>query len=167
MTYQWWQRRMSLQLRHQCHPRWLALQLEVPKAAAASIPSRRVAEECLNSGLDGRLEAVAASIHLKVMAATSEAAWLRETLPMASQVLGPYENPVALKFDSWISKNLNSELKKEESYTCDPSKHGVEGSPSVLGRRPYGERPADCTNFVNDLLSNWIRQIEHIQDSYV
>jgi hypothetical protein len=39
-----------------------------------------------------------------------------------------------------MSKNLNSELKKEESYTSDLSKHGVEGLPGVLGRRPYGER---------------------------
>jgi hypothetical protein len=61
-----------------------------------------------------------------------------------------------------MNKNLNSELKKEESYTCDPSKHRVEGSPGALGRGPYGERPADHTNYVNHLLSNWIRQIEHI-----
>jgi hypothetical protein len=53
-----------------------------------------------------------------------------------------------------MSKNLNSELKKEESYTCDPSKHGVEGSPGALGRKLYGERHADCTNYVNHLLSN-------------
>jgi hypothetical protein len=66
-----------------------------------------------------------------------------------------------------MSKNLNSELKKEESYTCDPLKHGVEGSPGVLGLRPYGERPTDCTNYVNYLLSNRIRQIELIQDSYM
>jgi hypothetical protein len=38
-----------------------------------------------------------------------------------------------------MSKNLNSELKKEKSYTCDPSKCGVEGSPGALGREPYGE----------------------------
>jgi hypothetical protein len=53
-----------------------------------------------------------------------------------------------------MTKNLNSALKKEENYTCDPSKHGVEGSPGVLGHEPYGERPADCTNYVNHLLSN-------------
>jgi hypothetical protein len=40
----------------------LALQLEVPIAVAASIPNRKGGEECWNSGLDGRLEAVAASI---------------------------------------------------------------------------------------------------------
>jgi hypothetical protein len=41
------------------------------------------------------LEAVAASIQLEAaVAATSEAARLRETLPMASRVLDPYENPV-------------------------------------------------------------------------
>jgi hypothetical protein len=51
-------------------------------------------------------------------------------------------------------KNLNSELKKEESYTCDALKHGVEGSPGALGCEPYGERPVDCTNYVNHLLSN-------------
>jgi hypothetical protein len=53
-----------------------------------------------------------------------------------------------------MSKNLNFELKKEESYTCDPSKHGVEGSLGKLGCGPYGERPADYTNYVNHLLSN-------------
>ncbi len=38
---------------------------------------RKVAEECWNSGSDGRLEAVTASIHLEVAAtATSEAARL-------------------------------------------------------------------------------------------
>jgi hypothetical protein len=60
-------------------------------AAAASIPGWKVGEESWNSGLDGQLEAVAASIHLKVVAAsihlevavaaTSEAAQLREILP--------------------------------------------------------------------------------------
>jgi hypothetical protein len=63
-----------------------------------------VGEDCCNSGLNDRLEAVAASIHLKAVAAniqleatvvaTSEATRLWETLPMTSQVLGPYENPV-------------------------------------------------------------------------
>jgi hypothetical protein len=80
----------------------LALQLEVPTASAASIRSQKVGEECWNFGLDDWLEAVAASIHLKVVvanihlevaaAATSEAAQLRETLPMASLMVGPYEN---------------------------------------------------------------------------
>jgi hypothetical protein len=80
----------------------LAFQLEVPTTAAASIRGQKVGEECWNSGLDGRLEAVAASITLKAMAgsihleaaATSEAARLRETLPTASQVVGLYENPI-------------------------------------------------------------------------
>jgi hypothetical protein len=80
----------------------LALQLEVPTAAAASICGWKVGEECWNSSLDGRLEAVAASIqlnavvasiHLEAAAATSEATWPRETLPTTSQVVGPYENP--------------------------------------------------------------------------
>jgi hypothetical protein len=53
-----------------------------------------------------------------------------------------------------MSMNLNSELKKEESYTYDPSKRGVEGSPGALGHRQYGERHADCTNYINHLLSN-------------
>jgi hypothetical protein len=44
--------------------------------------------------------------------------------------------------------------KKEESYTCDPSKREVEGSPGVLRREPYRERLADCTNYVNHLLLN-------------
>jgi hypothetical protein len=47
-----------------------------------------------------------------------------------------------------MSKNLNSELKKEENYTCDPSKRMVEGSSGALGRGPYGERSADYTNYV-------------------
>jgi hypothetical protein len=82
----------------------VALQLEVPTTAAASIPGRKVGEECWKSGLDGRLEAVVASIHLEaraasiqleeVVAATSEAAQLWETLPMPSLVLEPYENLV-------------------------------------------------------------------------
>jgi hypothetical protein len=73
----------------------LALQLEVPMAAATSILGRKVGEECWNSGLDGWLKAVAASIHLEAAAvATSEAARLRETLPTASRVVGPYENPI-------------------------------------------------------------------------
>jgi hypothetical protein len=82
----------------------LALQLKVRMAAAASISDRKVGEECWNSGLDGRWEAVVISIHLKVVAAsihleevaaaTSEATRLRETLRTASRVAGPYENPV-------------------------------------------------------------------------
>jgi hypothetical protein len=81
----------------------LALQLEVPMAAA-NILRWKVGEECWNSGLDGQLEAVATSIHLKAVvasiqqevavAATSEAIRLRVTLPTTSRVLGVYENPV-------------------------------------------------------------------------
>jgi hypothetical protein len=81
----------------------LALQLEVA-TAVASIPGLKVGKECWNSGLDDRLEAVASSIDLDAVVAniqleaavvaTSKAAWLRETLPTASQVLDPYENPV-------------------------------------------------------------------------
>jgi hypothetical protein len=52
-----------------------------------------------------------------------------------------------------MSKNLNSELKKEENFTCDPSRRGVEGSPSAVGHGLYGERLADCTTYVNHLLS--------------
>jgi hypothetical protein len=60
--------------------------------SAASIPARKVREEYWNSSLDGRLEAVAANIHLDVaVAATSEAARLRLTLPMTSWALDPYE----------------------------------------------------------------------------
>jgi hypothetical protein len=78
------------------------------------------------------LEAVVASIHLEVMTvATSEAAQLRETLPTSSRVVGPYENPVTWKFDSLMSKNLNSELKKEESYTYD---HRVRWDTDRMGR---------------------------------
>jgi hypothetical protein len=53
-----------------------------------------------------------------------------------------------------MSKNLNSELKMEESYAYDPSKCGVEESSGALGHRPYGERHADCTNYINHLLLN-------------
>jgi hypothetical protein len=53
-----------------------------------------------------------------------------------------------------MSKKLNSELKKYESYTCDPSKRGVGGLSCVLGRESYGERYVDCINYVNHLLSN-------------
>jgi hypothetical protein len=60
-----------------------------------------------------------------------------------------------------MSKNLNSELKKEENYTCDPSKRGVKGSSGALGCGPYGERPTYYTNYINNLLSNQIGQIEH------
>jgi hypothetical protein len=45
-------------------------------------------------------------------------------------------------------------LKNKESYTCDPSKRGVKGSLGALGCGPYGERPMDCTNYINYLLSN-------------
>jgi hypothetical protein len=73
----------------------LALQLEVPTVAVASIPGRKMGEECWNSSLDDQLEAVVASIQLEAaVAATSEAAHLWETLPIASRVLGPYENHV-------------------------------------------------------------------------
>jgi hypothetical protein len=61
----------------------LALQLEVPITASASIPGRNVGEECWNSGLHGRLEAVPVNIQLEAVvtsiqleaavAATSEA----------------------------------------------------------------------------------------------
>jgi hypothetical protein len=47
----------------------LALQLEVT-TVAASIPGLKVREEWCNSGLDGPLEAVAASIHLEAVAAS-------------------------------------------------------------------------------------------------
>jgi hypothetical protein len=91
------------------------------------------------------LEAATTSIQLEAaVVAMSEATRLWETLPMASRVVEPYENPVTRKFDSFISKNLNSNLKKEKSYTCDPLKHGVEVSLGALGCRPYEERPTDC-----------------------
>jgi hypothetical protein len=81
----------------------LALQLEMPMMASASIRSQKVGEECFNSGLDGRLEvvvasinlkAVAANIHLEAVTAPSKAARLWETLPTASRLVDPYENPI-------------------------------------------------------------------------
>jgi hypothetical protein len=81
----------------------LTIQLEVP-TVAANIPSPKLGEECCKSGLDARLEAVTASIHLEAMAtriqleaavaATSKSARLSETLRMASWVLDPFENHV-------------------------------------------------------------------------
>jgi hypothetical protein len=53
-----------------------------------------------------------------------------------------------------MSKNLNSKLKKEESNTGDPSKHGVEQSSGALGCGLYGKRSAGCTNYINHLLLN-------------
>jgi hypothetical protein len=54
-----------------------------------------VVEECWNSGLDGQLEAVVASIQLEAtVVATSEATQLWETLPTTSWVLELYEKPV-------------------------------------------------------------------------
>jgi hypothetical protein len=66
----------------------------VPTAVAASIRGWKGGEECWNSDLDGQMEAVVASIHAEVVAATSEATQLQETLPTVSQVVGPHENPV-------------------------------------------------------------------------
>jgi hypothetical protein len=81
----------------------IALQLEV-SMTAASISGPKVGEECWNSGLDARLEAVAANIHLEavvtnilvvvVVVTTSNSSRLWEILPMASWVLDPYENPI-------------------------------------------------------------------------
>jgi hypothetical protein len=115
----------------------LALQLELPMATT-SIPSPKVWEECWNSGLDARLEAVTTIIHLEAVAAMSKSARLWETLPMTSSMLDPFENPVTWMFDSCMSKNLNFELKKEEDCTCDPLKREVEGPPGALGCRPFG-----------------------------
>jgi hypothetical protein len=52
-----------------------------------------------------------------------------------------------------MNKNLNSELKREEIFTYDPLRRGVEGSPDVVGRKPFGKRPTECTTCVNHLLS--------------
>jgi hypothetical protein len=72
-----------------------AFPTEVPIVVVASIPGRKVEEECWNYDLESRLGVVAARIQLEVaVAATLEASWLQETLPTASWVLGPYENPV-------------------------------------------------------------------------
>jgi hypothetical protein len=63
----------------------LAVQLEVPMTAA-SIPCLKVGEECWNSDLDSRLEAV--------VVAMSKSARLREILPTTSWVLNLYDKPV-------------------------------------------------------------------------
>jgi hypothetical protein len=69
----------------------------VKKNVAAAATSMSSIEAFPTVGLALQLEvpiAAAASIQLKAVAATLEAARLRETLPTASRVLGPYENPV-------------------------------------------------------------------------
>jgi hypothetical protein len=53
-----------------------------------------------------------------------------------------------------MNMDLNSKLKKEESYTCDPSKRGIEGSSGALGCGSYEERTTDCMNYITHLLSN-------------
>jgi hypothetical protein len=52
-----------------------------------------------------------------------------------------------------MSKNLNSKLEKKKNFTCDPLRHGVEGSPGTMGRGLYGERPMNYMTYVNHLLS--------------
>jgi hypothetical protein len=52
-----------------------------------------------------------------------------------------------------MSKNLNSELKKDENCTCDLLKHRVKGSSGAVGCGPYAERHVDYTDYVNHLLS--------------
>jgi hypothetical protein len=69
-------------------------------------------EDCKNSGLDARLEAVVVSIQMEAVATTSMSAWLRETLPTASHVLDPYENPVTWWFDSWVRIWILNWIKK-------------------------------------------------------
>jgi hypothetical protein len=64
----------------------LALQLEVPTMAMTSIPGRKVGEGCWKSSLDGWLEAVVASIHLKVVAASIQ---LEETVVATSVMSNP------------------------------------------------------------------------------
>jgi hypothetical protein len=72
----------------------IALQLEVPMTTA-SISGPKVGEECWNSGLDARLEAVATNILVVVVVVTtSNSSRLWEILPMASWVLDLYENPI-------------------------------------------------------------------------
>jgi hypothetical protein len=48
----------------------LALQLEVPTVAVASIHVRKVGEQCCNSSRDGRLDAVPVGIPLEEVAAS-------------------------------------------------------------------------------------------------
>jgi hypothetical protein len=49
---------------------------------------------------------------------------------------------------------MNSKLNKNDKFTCDPWRRVVEGSPEAVGCKicysgPYGEKPADCTNYIN------------------
>jgi hypothetical protein len=58
--------------------------------AAANFRVPKVGEECWNSGLDGRLEAVAASIHLEVVAANIRSEFsLWWPFPMGKDYLSP------------------------------------------------------------------------------
>jgi hypothetical protein len=52
-----------------------------------------------------------------------------------------------------MSKNLNSELKKRENFTCALSRRGVKGSPGAMGHGSYRERPTDYMTYINHLLS--------------
>jgi hypothetical protein len=140
MSYHQWWRRRSMRLRHRCCPRRHFPRWGFPsswRCLWASIHASKVGEECWNFGMYDRLNAMAISIHLEEVAAsiqlqaavvaTSKYTRLWETLPTTSRVLDPYKNTVTWKFDSCISKNLNSELKKEENYICDPSKYVIVG----------------------------------------
>jgi hypothetical protein len=51
-----------------------------------------------------------------------------------------------------MCKNLTSKLKKEENFTCDPSRRGVEGSFGAVGHEPYEERLLECMTYINHLL---------------
>jgi hypothetical protein len=68
----------------------------------------------------------------------------------------PHESDRSQKplFKTIETGHSNSELKKEENYTCDLSKSGFERSPGALGHGPYGERPTNCTNYIDHLLSS-------------
>jgi hypothetical protein len=61
-----------------------------------------------------------------------------------------------------MGKNLNSELKKEDSYTCDPSKHGVEGSPGGWDTDHMGRGLQTA-----QIMLIICYQIKHVQDSYM
>jgi hypothetical protein len=141
MSYhQWWRRLMRL--RHRCCPRRHFPRWGFPsnwRCLWASIHASKVGEECWNSSLYDRLDAMAISIHLEEVAAsiqlqatavaTSKYTRLWETLPTTSRVLDPYKSTVTWKFDSCISKNLNSKLEKgRELYlwsikVCDRRVH--------------------------------------------
>jgi hypothetical protein len=74
----------------------------------ASIPGRKVGEECWNSSLDGRLEAVAASIQLKAVAASIQ---LEVVVAATSEVAAT---------DLWLKRNMSFKFSNQRNHPPPP-----------------------------------------------